>query len=270
MVKQAQTELEQLGFTRIDTTVRRRLICSIEGEEGSGKTRWALTAPEPIVFFNLDCGDEGVADQFPDKEIYVVGREQGLFLPAPKAKNRQSDAKRAYERVFIPEYEKALESSLKPGGARSIIIDTATDLWALARVAEFGKEAQIMPHHYVSLNASFSELLNAGYEYGANLILLHKIKEEFETKKRERDGFKYMNNICQVMGRIEVVKGGDIELAVLKCRQNSQIHLERPRFTVYEGAHEDDEGNLVEGQTLYDFPQFAREVIRGSKLSEWR
>lgn len=263
------TVLEKAGFTRINREAKRRLIISAEGDEGTGKTTWALTAPAPIVILNLDLGTEGIIENFPGKEIYAVGPAQGLSLPSHKDPNKQKTADRAWG-IFLSEYEKALDSSMKPGGARTIIIDTATDLWALARLAVLGKLSQVQPHNYVEVNAWFEGVINAAFDYNANLICLHKIKLDFDTKKPERDGFKYMNNIAQVMVKFNVTKQGGIDLKVLKCRQNSELHLEKPTFPVYEPPDEDEDGKLVPGKSVYDFARFAAEVIRGSRPSEWR
>jgi hypothetical protein len=57
-------KLKSLGFSDAVVETPYRLIASVSGKEKTGKTHFALTAPEPIIFFNIDVGTEGVVGKF--------------------------------------------------------------------------------------------------------------------------------------------------------------------------------------------------------------
>ena len=56
--------LKENGWQAGAPAAPRRLVCSIEGWDKSGKTHLAMTAPEPIVYLDLDVGTEGVKERF--------------------------------------------------------------------------------------------------------------------------------------------------------------------------------------------------------------
>ena len=55
------------GFAPIKKLDRTRLIVSVEGLEKRGKTHFAMTAPPPIAYFDMDIGAEGVVNKFEDR-----------------------------------------------------------------------------------------------------------------------------------------------------------------------------------------------------------
>ena len=66
-------KLKALGFSDDIVETPRRLIASLEGREKVGKTHFALTAPPPILFFNIDIGTEGVVGKFQEagKKVFL-------------------------------------------------------------------------------------------------------------------------------------------------------------------------------------------------------
>ena len=65
-------DLKNVGFEDKVRLIPKRSIVSIEGLEKSGKTRLALTAPEPIVYIDLDVGTEGVIEPLmKDKQVLL-------------------------------------------------------------------------------------------------------------------------------------------------------------------------------------------------------
>ena len=120
-----------------------RLIMAASGREKQGKSHFALTAPSPIAYFDLDIGTEGVIDKFVanGKEIYHNDynyhllkdiRKQGPVDVAPYIEMWEK---------FKSDYVSILESPV-----RTLVIDTATELWELLRMSRFGKLDQVMPH----------------------------------------------------------------------------------------------------------------------------
>lgn len=178
-----------------------RVIISIEGEEKSGKTHMALTAPAPIVYLNIDAGDEGVRQKFFGKAIATAD----YSFKVPTILDRDDTAsvitaiKLEWDR-FVRDYRAALAA-----GARTIIIDTMTEAWEFCRLARLGKLTQVMPQHYGPVNAEFRELIRLAFSGSTNLILLHKTADEYtdnaRTGNRKRKGFSEIGFLVQSIVR---------------------------------------------------------------------
>jgi len=192
------------GFTEPNKKVLNRMICSVVGRDKKGKTHYSLTAPAPIAFFNLNTGLEGVVQKF-EKEIWEFRLELPKELGSAES---DKDAKRAaaidMKNLAMMEVEKFLKgwkTALLNAQVKTIVIDTASELWALYRLAEFGKSTQVPPHLYNYLNAKFKREINKIYATNKNLILLHQMKEEYienaPTGKYIREGFKEIGHMVQ-------------------------------------------------------------------------
>ena len=117
-------------------------------------------------------------------------------------------------------------TALRDARIRTIIIDTATELWELMRLARFGKLSQVQPHHYGPVNAEFRDILRKAYDTDKNLILVHKQKPEYINDKRtggvERAGFgdiPYIVQVNMVVGRDE----DGFYFQVRDCRPNEAL-----------------------------------------------
>ena len=237
------------GFTLAAGVVKRRLILSIDALEGAGKTRFTLTAPAPIAFINFDYGLEGVVEQFQvTKKIYVA-TVRLEFDGSP------DQVIKAAEKELL-KFEVNYQTALKQ--ARSIVIDTGTELWELLRLAAFGKLKQVLPHQYAEVNQAMTRLLKLAYDSNANLILTHRLKEQwagpqgnaYRTGLYEFAGMKDIPFLVQAHARLWTDEHG-YHLRVGKCRQNaSVVGLE-----------------LMNG--MITFSMLATMVFPDSNLNEW-
>jgi len=204
------------GFTKATTKILSRLILSVAGQEKQGKSSLALSAPGPIIYFNLDFGLEGVVHKHAStKAIYVKhytikrGDSQALYADAWTALKR--------------DYYNALKST-----ARTVVLDTSTEVWELLRLARFGKLSQVMPHQYGPVNAEFVQMIREAHGYDKNLILLHKMKREYvndhATGRYERAGYSGVGYLVQA--NVVVYRDGmdwGFFIRVMDCRQNAMI-----------------------------------------------
>jgi len=224
----AGNKFEQAGFVRAAEDVKRRLIMAIDAREKSGKSHFALSGPEPVAVINLDVGLDGVVQKFQsDKEIWVQDipvNIQELKELTPQMAAKEAD--RAYQQVL-----KAYKAVL--GEARTIVYDNATEVWELLRMARFGKLDHVKPHHYGPVNAEYRELIRMAYDQSVtNLILLHKMKDEYIDDKRtglvKRAGFAdtaflvQMNALCY-RGPEETVPDC-FHMQIMDCRQNAELN----------------------------------------------
>lgn len=225
-----RNKLRQTSFQPATETTHRRLIVSVTGHDKSGKTDFALSAPGPIAIQSLDIGTEGVVDKWLNGER---GAKE-IYLSEYTADGTQKATEKEWSR-FASDFKQALGL-----GVRTINWDTATEVWEMLRMAEFGKLTQVMPHNYAPVNAMFRRLLRTVYDSDVNLILLHKVKKEYRespkskegkanwTGKYERAGFSDIGFLaqCNVFCYREVNEdgsAGDFALRIENCRQNPDI-----------------------------------------------
>lgn len=248
------------NFKRVDSKIKRRLIMSIEGDWGTGKTDLALTAPGPIAFFKFDLNSDVTLAKWSDKkEIYRVDYQ----IPDPYAKDGQAQAEQLM-RSFAEDYHAALAG----GAFRSIIWDTASEVWEALRLSHFGKISNVSPQHYVQVNNAFRRMLRGAFESDLNLILIHRLKDQWEsvpdnkggkknekTGHKERAGFSDIGFACQVMLRTTFDKDNLFQATVLKCTQNPKI-----TWRTY---------SEIGGMRTNSFPFVALDVFPGTKLDDW-
>lgn len=214
-----KAKMKKMGFVPAeDREVQARVILSIEGLDKCGKTHFALTAPGPIALFSTDIGEEGVVSKFSDKEVWV--------MPVDKVDTDAAEqAPVEYEKFY-----KAYTSMLQGNDVRTIILDTATEIWEILRMARFGRIIQVMPYQYGPVNAEYRALIRGAYRHNKNLILLHKMKLKYVDGKRtdeyERAGFGDTGFLVQVNTKIyrySPEDGGDFAIYVGNCRQAPEI-----------------------------------------------
>jgi hypothetical protein len=240
--------LKKHNFTRSqDRESLDRIIVSVAGLEKQGKTHFALTAPGPVALFSTDIGEEGVTEKFEkEKEVWVkdVARiDEDAAEEAPAEWDR---------------FKSAYLDLMKGSEVRSIVVDTATEIWELLRMARFGRLTQVMPYQYGPVNAEFRALIREAYKWDKNLILLHKMKAQYINDKRtgewERAGFSDMGFLVQVntqVYRYDPESGGEFCLWVKDCRQNPDLA-----------------GEVFEGEGC-SFPMLAMNVLPNVDPSAW-
>jgi len=222
-----QQLLSGAGFTKVDSAILPRLIMSISGLEKQGKSHFGLTAPDPIAYVNTDEGMEGVVQKFGNKRIEV------LDVAVPNMENddiREQQAKTIWEK-FEKGYYAALEHKL----IRTILIDTATEVWELLRLHKFGKLTQVMPYQYGPVNAVYRRMIRTAYKYDKNVILLHKMKAQYindkRTSKYERAGFNDTGFLVQLNAQVWKYEDdddgpGEFAITILDSRHNPELNGE--------------------------------------------
>lgn len=208
-----------VGFKGADPSIVKRLLVAVESLEKEGKTHFALTAPGPIAVLDFDTGMEGVVSKFAKtKKIYVSDyRRLGDAMT-----NKVENWLIMWEK-FKREYIAALEEPT----IKTVVMDTATEVWELLRMARFGKLTQVMPYHYGPVNAEYRELLRKAYSTNKNLILLHKMKDEYVKDQRtgnlKRSGFGDTGYMVQVNLRMWRDEDNNFHLFVKDCRQSADV-----------------------------------------------
>lgn len=235
-----EQELKIKNYRRIaGRSSTHRMIVSAEAQEKEGKTTFGLTAPAPIALISLDFGLEGVVEKWQsEKEIYVAEFDYKDVTDPKEWLRMWKDVKSAYQ------------DALHTERVRTVLVDTGTEMWELCRLAGFGKTDHVKPHHYGPVNAEYTDTIREAYRTNKNVILLHKMKEEYVDDKSTgniiRSGFGNMPYLVQVLVRLwrrtteeeekrtqkdklvaKLYKrkeiGGDYGLTILDCRQNGSL-----------------------------------------------
>lgn len=108
------------------------LVVQVWGAPKRGKTHFAMTAPAPIVVFDLDMGLRGVTHKFPDKEIYA--RAYPIRPDQVDDIDEQARILDTIERDIL----RARDLVSPLGG--TIVIDTESQLWQLASLVKLSEE----------------------------------------------------------------------------------------------------------------------------------
>lgn len=214
----ALTATRTIGFKPLDkVTIPTRMIVSVEAVEGSGKTGFGIGAArtgKPVYLQRFDrasesvlklAADEGLDIKVKDYDLDLVKDEMGST--SNEVNHTKDEARRLYT-----EFESDYKDIISSGGTP--VWDTATEVWELARLAEFGKLTQVIPTQYSKLNAKFLHTLNIATFSPCNFVMIHKLKEGWEnytaegqTRSRktgefERRGFGDVNYSAHIMVRL--------------------------------------------------------------------
>ena len=242
-------QLKAMGFSDDYVETPRRLVVSIEGKEKTGKTHFALTGPSPIIYFNVDIGTEGVVGKFQDqgKQILLydvrVPRESTKDVWTHLWNDIKVRVRKAYD--------------IRSG---TVVWDTATEIYELARLAHFGRLTEVKPSDYAVVNNEFREILRIAYDSPANTVFVHKVKAVWRM-------------LTSSSGRSSLTKTDDYELsgsgdvgylAQANLVMNCQYTADGPQFSAYvKNCRQDPNvaGTLLEGD-MCNF-EFLLSLIHG-------
>jgi len=246
------------GFDKATPDIAKlRLIMRIGGLEKNGKTHFALTAPGPIGVIDMDRGLEGVVEKFAgSKDIYVKN-----LRDMPVATSDDHEAR-------WDAFEKAHRQLLADPVIKSVVWDTDTEAWEMARLSFFGRLTQVKSHHYAAVNSAFRKLIDEAFDADKNLMLICRYKKQYVKKNPNSDesawngkydaaGFSELQYLVQVNLRARFIECKDEDgedspsIEVINCRQNMSMNG---------GVFEDDEAC---------FPWVAANIIEGTSPEDW-
>ena len=212
-------ELKTGGFSDEFVVPTKRLVMAIEGRELTGKTHFALGATEPIIFFNVDLGTEGVVHKF-----QMLGK-QILIYPVRVPKVSTKDA---YSVLWGRTKDLLRKAYTLSQG--TVVWDTETELNELVRLAHFGKLAQVMPQHYAEVNREIGDIIDWAYDSKLSSIFLRKVKPKWvnnvRTSEYEGAGWndmEYKSQVVLTTHRVDGDSGAEFSATIKKCRQNPNI-----------------------------------------------
>lgn len=145
-----------------------RMVVGVEGQESSGKTHFALTAPGPITYLNLDNGLEGVLDNalFAEKHVEVKNYPTNL----PEGMAIEGQAARAWYKNIVSTLFADYRAAIRDG-ARTVVLDTGTEL------LNFIKLSSAEDKKWVEWTEEYRQIFKLSYESEqTSVIVLHRVK----------------------------------------------------------------------------------------------
>ena len=244
---------ELSGFNLVDPAViTKRMVVRVSGRDGVGKTRFALTAPGPIAYFDMDRGAEGVVEQFAgEKDIHVASYYDRPIIT-------ESDMEARWE-VFNLDWATAIADP----GIRTIVWDTDNAAWEWMRMAMYFKADQIPPNKYGPLNRGFKAIIDMIYDTDKNMVFITHDKKCYVDRvsargtisswngEWETGGFNTLPNIVQCNLRLAWTAERAYHGTIGKCRQNGMLR-----------------GQEIEGEEI-DFVSLALMVYPNSRETDW-
>lgn len=205
------------GWNDIGTEFTDRVVfVDIIGLTGSGRTKFALSAPGPIALIHAHEKIGGLA-----QSVVKSGKKirEHRFGFAPTG-NMEADRAKATA-VWLDFRSKFVDA--QDNWAKSIVVDTGNEAWELARYKAFGQEApkgNRMDMLYGPVNRDFRNLFNERFrlQNKCNLLTVHQMGDKwvdrlvdgtmksFRTGGMERKGgFREIPIMADVI--IEMVRG---------------------------------------------------------------
>lgn len=180
-------EIKIEGFTS-DLTPDDRPCISVFGPEGSGKTRLAATAEDPIGLLALDKKSKRTFEQIAAKlgKKVVVNSEDFLNVKdltklsmLDSAVEAQAREIKAYYTAAVQKVFERAAQLAEHAGIKSIVLDTASQLWDWILFSHFGRRNQIETFQRGAPNQDMIDFINACK--CKNLILIHRATDEWKA-----------------------------------------------------------------------------------------
>lgn len=208
-----------------DTDDVARAIIDVSGREKQGKTHFAFTAPSPIVYLDFDQGSQGMVGKFVRQTTeqfshggkliiapppFVVRPQEAIGPSGNAEKEGEAEWARMWDIYMHAITKPAVKTKRGPVKARSVIVDTGTELEELLRLKLFGKLTQVGQHLYRLRNSLMRELVRLALSSDVNVIFVHKLSSEWvkapgakaddkasKTGVYERKGWDELGHVVQ-------------------------------------------------------------------------
>ena len=282
-----KAEISAAGFTAA-TRSPRRIIANIQGIKKSvGKTRLAMTAKKPVGYISVEIGgEEGVIDSFIPAGVQEfdgiqiarirmedpVYPDPGLYVGRDKEYDKAiSDAVQTVAMPAMDSFYKAYYASL--ANMATTVVDTGTDVYQLARMADFGRLEKIPALAYTQVKRSFAKLFDDTFSAQGSCLWIHHMKDKGETFVNDKGKDQWRATGVYEMDGCMVVN--DKVQAVIELWRDDlkEIDEETARMVKFHAMIVDSRHNAdAMGQIFtndFTFADIGMAIFPGSKRSDW-
>ncbi len=238
------------GFEEVTSSPAKNQSVAIIGPDGSGKSTLALSGPGPIALITNDLGERSAIARAKENGR-VIFRKQ-LQTTSDISKGIEKSAK-GFAKWVTFEVESAQREMLAfrelwqtalKSEARSVVVDTMTNVHELHRVAELGRLTHVEPQHYGPVNLEFKRLLEQGIaENGCDkhVFFTHQVKKQYVKTgvkdssgrdKAEWNGLWELKGFEPVLSLVDLAlwldkdednQGAGLTARVIKCRSDRSM-----------------------------------------------
>lgn len=193
---------QTIDLARILADAGESIILSTEGEEKSGKTTFELSAEGPLGIIDFDLGIARAISGRPDLKarLEVPGTQyENYSIRTPAGLNRKKDEEvLALYRPIMEKLKKDFDRMVLDDRIRTIVIDTASQLWKLIEYVGSGRMGNYPYNLRIEINTVYTGMLDAIRCERKHAVLTHRVKDEWkkdatgqsqQTGRLIRDGF---------------------------------------------------------------------------------
>lgn len=205
--------------------------------------------PKPLVYMQLDASGEFALERARAAAKKKLDIQHLKYFADPR-KDIKGENLRVWER-FVRDFEYNVRNF------RSVLVDTATELLDVRKIAEFGRSTQILQIYYGGFYADFRWFIKEARKNDANVWFAHRVKDLYEngdrTGKDVLAGWRDIVYEAQVYVEHDRSEDGVFSTIIQECEQNA----------------------LIMGQTLSsadddnDFPGLAVQIFADTERKDW-
>lgn len=180
-ITQHSKTVDWAAYEKLNLDTPNCIVAASTGGDGSGKSAFWLTAPDPIFVCAFDAyGMNRVGAQFkvkPDgtpKDIRIARYIFNQTAYGDDKKACSAAAVKVWDQ-FVKDYRMALRN------ARTVIWDREDGAWEKLRYAQFG-DMSAAQKEYGDLNVEYESLIVEAQAAGVNLGLLRGVREKWISK----------------------------------------------------------------------------------------
>lgn len=221
-----EEDISSLFIPLQEVAQKRGLKVGVYGKAGSGKTRFALTFPEPIYVLDTEKGVDFFGKMFPDKKIFIVDVFQ-------KGKEGEKDEVACFEK-----FQKTINWITENSKEGTVVVDSGSDLWKFAqtygkvKIFNLSPEARLrLRFDWGKITNLYEQLLSSLIHSPLNVVVTGKVSNKFdssgqetgETQSRWQKDTEYALDIVLELQRQNIKDKNVFSASVEKCRANGEL-----------------------------------------------
>lgn len=206
--------------------------------------------PRPLAYLQLDSSGEFMLEQARASSKKKDDIKHLKYFADPRGDIKASNL-RVWEKL-IRDYEYCVQNF------RAVLVDTVTEALDVRKLAEYGRNSQILQIYYGSIYADFRWMVKEARQHDANVWLVHRVKDEYvggdRTGNDLLDGWRGIMYEAQVYVEHDRTDDGVFTTTIKECEQNALV-----TGMVLSSAEDDN-----------DFPSLATRIFPDTTEKDWQ
>lgn len=187
-------------------------------QQKRGKSRYGMTMPKPLAYMQLDANYEHVL-AWARNEYGKDSIRHLKYFADPRGDIKSANGA-VWERV-IKDFDYCVDNF------KSVLIDTTSELLDVRKLAEFGKNTQILQIYYGSIYADLRWMVKRALDSNCNVNFVHRMKKEYRadnwTGGFELEGWRGIMYETQVYVEHERGENAQFTTNIIECAQDAML-----------------------------------------------